>query len=169
MIDTVAAFRMKTELLCKGLYLDKTLLDHYSKHGISYGRKGGAGPLGGRYFILEDNKTLVNVALWDKPQKTNLVLREKIDNFFEVYDVQNELSFGKLKLIPNPKYYSPEYITSDGIQMKKIALSIACFNRLRRSWLSPSFWASTKSAENSSLFSILLRLFLFVLNLYYYI
>ncbi len=122
MIDIVAAFRMKTELLCKGLYLDKTLMDHYSKHGISYGRKGGAGPLGGRYFLLEDNKTLVNVALWDNPQKTNLVLREKIDNFFKVYDVQNELSFGKLKLVSNPKYYSPEYITSDGIQMKKIAL-----------------------------------------------
>jgi len=122
MIDTVEAFRMKTELLCKGLYLDKALLDHYSKHGISYGRKGGAGPLGGRYFLLEDNKTLVNVALWDNPQKTNLVLREKIDNFFEVYDVQNDLSFGKLKLVSNPKYYSPEYITSDGIQMKKIAL-----------------------------------------------
>ncbi|MFX1337790.1 MAG: radical SAM protein [Promethearchaeota archaeon] len=122
MIDTATAFRMKTELLSKGLYLDKTLADHYSKHGISYGRKGGAGPLGGRYFILEDNKTLVNIVLWDQPQKSNLILKEKVGNFFEIYDVQNELTFGKLKLVSNPKYYSPEYITSDGIQMKKIAL-----------------------------------------------
>jgi radical SAM protein (TIGR04043 family) len=122
MIDTIAAFRMKTELLCKGLYLEKTLEDYYIKHGISYGRKGGAGPLGGRYFILEDNKTLVNVALWDNPHKTNLVLKEKIGDPFEVYDIQNEIAFGKIKLVPNPKYYGPKYITSDGIPMKKIAL-----------------------------------------------
>ena len=122
MLDSTAAFRMKTELLCKGLYLDSNLMDHYSKHGISYGRKGGAGPLGGRYFLLEDNKTLVNVALWDNPVKTNLTLREKSDDFFEVYDVKNGISFGKLKLVSNPKYYNPEYITSDGIPMRKIAL-----------------------------------------------
>ena len=122
MIDIHAVLRMKTELLCKGLYLDKALIDYYNKEGISYGRKGGAGPLGGRYFILEDNKTLVNVALWDNPQKTNLVLREKVGDFFEVQDIQNDILFGKLKLIPNPKYYSPECKTSDGIPMKKIAL-----------------------------------------------
>ena len=110
MLDSKAAFRMKTELLCKGLYLQNDLMEYYSKHGISSGRKGGAGPLGGRYFLLEDNKTLVNVALWDNPQKSNLTLREKVDNFFEVYDAKNKLSFGKLKLVPNPKYYSPEYI-----------------------------------------------------------
>ncbi len=122
MLDSKAAFRMKTELLCKGLYLDNDFMEYYSKHGISSGRKGGAGPLGGRYFLLEDNKTLVNVALWDNPQKSNLTLREKVNNFFEVYDAKNKLSFGKLKLVSNPKYYSPEYITSDGIPMKKIAL-----------------------------------------------
>jgi radical SAM protein (TIGR04043 family) len=97
-------------------------MDYYSKHGISYGRKGGAGPLGGRYFLLEDNKTLVNVVLWDNPLKTNLVLKEKPDEFFEVYDVKNKITFGKLKLVTDPKYYSPEYLTTDGIPMKKIAL-----------------------------------------------
>ncbi len=114
MIDIYTALTLKTELLCKGLLLDPTL--------SILRRTTGAGPLGGRYFVLEDDKTLVNVALWDDSQKTNLVLREKVGDFFEVQDIQNDILFGKLKLIPNLKYYSPEYKTSDGIQMKKIAL-----------------------------------------------
>ena len=64
MIDNYEALRLKTELLCKGLVLDGSLIDHYEKQGLNYGRKGGAGPLGGRYFLLEDDKTLINVALW---------------------------------------------------------------------------------------------------------
>ncbi|GAH00672.1 unnamed protein product, partial [marine sediment metagenome] len=88
---------------------------------ISFGRKGGAGPLGGRYFLFE-NRTLVNAALWNDPQKSNLVLRENRDNYFEVYDVRNKIEHSKLKLIQNPRYYNSDYMTSDGISMKKIAL-----------------------------------------------
>jgi radical SAM protein (TIGR04043 family) len=122
MINIKTALKIKTELLCKGLYLDKNLENHYYQQGLSYGRKGGAGPLGGRYFLLEDSKTLVNVALWDDPQKTNLVLKEKKGDFFEVFDFQDNQFYGKLKLVPNPKFYNPEFKTSDGIEMKKIAL-----------------------------------------------
>ncbi|MFW9970000.1 MAG: radical SAM protein [Candidatus Odinarchaeota archaeon] len=122
MIDAKTALVQKTELLCKGLYLDKVLMKKYNQQGIEidFGRKGGAGPLGGRYFILEDNNTLVNVALWNMKDKTSLNLGEKKGNFFEVYDNQNKRLFGKLKLVENPKFYSQK--TIDGIEMKKIAL-----------------------------------------------
>ena len=122
MINIKKAFKIKTELLCKGLCLDRNLENHYYQQGLSYGRKGGAGPLGGRYFLLEDNKTLVNVALWDDPEKTNLVLKEKKGDFFEVFNFQDNNFYGKLKLVPDPKFYNPEFKTTDGIEMKKIAL-----------------------------------------------
>jgi radical SAM protein (TIGR04043 family) len=122
MIDAETALIQKTELLCKGLYLEKELVAKYKEQGIEidFGRKGGAGPLGGRYFILEDNKTLVNVALWDKKEKTSLILREKKGDFFEVYDNTKDRFFGKLKLVENPKFYSHK--TTEGIEMRKIAL-----------------------------------------------
>ncbi|MFX1571437.1 MAG: radical SAM protein [Promethearchaeota archaeon] len=122
MINIQTAFEKKTELLCKGLYLDDVLIDHYKSQGIEidFGRKGGAGPLGGRYFLLEDNSTLINVALWNNPQKTSLRLGEKKDGFFDVYDKNTGAYFGKLKLVENPQFYNST--TSDGIEMKKIAL-----------------------------------------------
>jgi len=123
MIDILTVFEKKTELLAKGLYLDENLRNDYLKEGIdlNFGRKGGAGPLGGRYFLFEDN-TLVNVVLWDNPQQSNLNLTEKEGEYFSIRDnLINEKSF-KLKLVPNPQYYQPTYLTSDGIPMKKIAL-----------------------------------------------
>jgi len=122
MIDKSQVLRIKTELLCKGLYLDDVLIEHYKSQGIEidFGRKGGAGPLGGRYFLLEDSKTLINVALWNNPKKTSLRLGEKKDGFFEVYDENKGVYFGKLKLVENPQFYN--LTTSDGIEMKKIAL-----------------------------------------------
>jgi radical SAM protein (TIGR04043 family) len=122
MIDANTALIQKTELLCKGLYLDKELIIKYKEQGIEldFGRKGGAGPLGGRYFILEDGKTLVNVALWNKEEKTNLFLGKRKGDFFEVFVDKEQKLFGKLKLVENPKFYSQK--TSDGIEMKRIAL-----------------------------------------------
>lgn len=125
MIDAHQALKMKTELLCKGLYLDENLIEHYNNQGISidFGRKGGAGPSGGRYFLLEDESTLANITLWNNPNRTELYLKENIDGYFEVFNEKNKEFFGsRLKLIQNPRFYSPEYKTSDGIPMKKIAL-----------------------------------------------
>lgn len=123
MIDTYTSFVKKTEILCKGLYLDENLIDHYKNQGIeiSYGRKGGAGPSGGRYFLFE-NRAIVNAALWNDPQKSNFVIKKNVDGFFEIYDTKDKIVHSKLKLVQNPLYYSPEYTTSDGIPMKKIAL-----------------------------------------------
>lgn len=124
MIDINTAFEKKTELLAKGLFLDEKLIPHYKEQGmeIDYGRRGGAGPSGGRYFILEDKKTLINIALWNKPNKTPLLLKEIKDGYFNVYDERTNEVFGRLELVHNPRFYSPEFVTSDGIPMKKIAL-----------------------------------------------
>jgi hypothetical protein len=109
MMDIRTTFEKKTELLCKGLYLDEKLLKHYKQQGIeiNYGRKGGAGPLGGRYFLF-DNNILVNAALWNDPTRTNLVLQEKEGEYFKVYDEKNKNSFCKLKLVNNPQFYNPK-------------------------------------------------------------
>ena len=122
MIDINTVFLLKTELLSKGLYLDEGLIKHYKNHGIDYGRKGGAGPLGGKYFILEDNKTLVNVALWNNFKATNLILKRKNRTFFEVFDRFSHDFHSNLILVMDPKYYDPKYKTTDGVPMKKIAL-----------------------------------------------
>jgi radical SAM protein (TIGR04043 family) len=121
--DIDRILRQKTQLLCNGLYLNKELISHYKKQGINldFGRKGGAGPLGGRYFLLDDD-VLVNVALWDDKEKTQLTLGKKKGDFFEVRTRKTNKIFCLLKLVPNPNYYSPSYKTSDGIEMKKIAL-----------------------------------------------
>ncbi len=123
MIDKYTSFVKKTEILCKGLYLDENLIDHYRNQGIeiSYGRKGGAGPCGGRYFLF-DNQAIVNAALWNDPQKSDFVIKENVDGYFEIYDTKKKIEHSKLKLVQNPLFYSPEYTTSDGIAMKKIAL-----------------------------------------------
>jgi radical SAM protein (TIGR04043 family) len=122
MMDIYTALKTKTELLCKGLFLDPSLMDYYKAHDISYGRKGGAGPLGGRYFLLEDNNTLVNVALWDKAINTNLYLGKKEKECFLVHNNLENKIHCRLKLVPDPKFYNPEFKTSDGIPMKKVAL-----------------------------------------------
>ena len=123
MQDRKEVFYQKTELLCKGIYLDKKLRDFYKQQGINldFGRKGGAGPLGGRYFLFE-NETLVNVALWDDKEKTDLMLSEKEGEYLKIIDGANKKVFSKLKLVEEPLYYNPTYVTTDGIQMKKIAL-----------------------------------------------
>ncbi|MHA1292318.1 MAG: radical SAM protein [Promethearchaeota archaeon] len=123
MIDIHKILKKKTELLCKGVFLDKKYVEQYNKEGIeiSFGRKGGAGPLGGRYFLFEDDKTIVNVALWDDRKKSNLVLQAKNSGQFEILDErENGVFLKKINLIPEPKFYN--LTTTDGILMKKIAL-----------------------------------------------
>ncbi|MHA1803107.1 MAG: radical SAM protein [Promethearchaeota archaeon] len=120
-MDDYQVLEKKTELLCKGVYLNPDLVTYYQKQGINlgYGRKGGAGPLGGRYFLFKD-QTLVNVALWDSNEHTNLSLGVKKGEFFQVLDRHQNNVFAELILVNNPRFYDRK--TSDGIEMKKIAL-----------------------------------------------
>jgi len=123
MFEINSIFEKKTELLCNGLFLDENLVELYLKQGIEigFGRKGGAGPSGGRYFLFKDN-TLVNVALWDNSKRTPLVLGEQKGRYFQIINSKSNEVFADLRLVPNPDYYDPSYITTDGIPMKKIAL-----------------------------------------------
>ena len=123
MIDIQTVFEKKTELLVKGLYLNENMKNNYLKQGINlnFGRKGGAGPLGGRYFLFEDN-TLVNVVLWGDPQRSNLNLTKKEGEYFSIKDDFINKNGFNLRLVPDPQYYDSTFLTSDGIPMKKIAL-----------------------------------------------
>lgn len=114
----------KTHLLSQGVYLDKNSINSKTNidNDLDLGRKGGAGPSGGRYFLFEDNKTLVNVALWNTPDRSDLSLKREKEYFFEVFNQTTDTFFCRLKLIQHPKFYSSGIKTSDGIQMKKIAL-----------------------------------------------
>ncbi len=120
-INLQSLLEKKSALLCKGLYLDPNLINYYRKQGINleYGRKGGAGPLGGRYFLFKDS-TLVNTVLWDAREQSNLVLKEKVGDYFQVVDNESGNTFCELELVENPNFYDLK--TSDGIEMKKIAL-----------------------------------------------
>ncbi len=104
------------------MYIDKSLIEKYKSKGLEFSvRKGGAGPLGGRYFLFEDGKTLVNVMLWSDNKVTNLTLRPKDnENCFEVYDDRDKNHFCDLTHVLDPKFYSLK--TSEGVPMKKIAL-----------------------------------------------
>jgi radical SAM protein (TIGR04043 family) len=121
-MDPTASLERKTELLCKGVYLKPDLMDYYEDQGLSFGRKGGAGPLGGRYFTLEDKETIVNVGLWDNEKQTDLILGKKENESFKILKRDKGEKFANLRLVENPQYYNPQYKTSDGIEMRKVAL-----------------------------------------------
>ncbi len=124
-MDKIAeTFKLKTLLLCKGLSLEPKKIKYYQDQGMDLlsRRKGGAGPLGGRYFLFEDGKTIVNCALWENNEKNDLTLGEKSGDYFQIHNNSHNDAIGRIKLVENPAYYSSEFKTSDGVEMRKIAL-----------------------------------------------
>ncbi|MFO8017848.1 MAG: hypothetical protein R6U96_04380 [Promethearchaeia archaeon] len=114
-MNEIEILRKKTELLVKGVNVSHDLLKH-----LDFVRKGGAGPLNGKYFLLDADKTLANVPLWnEKSSHSDLYLKYSGGSMFEVFDEKNKL-FDRIELIESPAFYELE--TSDGIPMKKIAL-----------------------------------------------
>ncbi|MFX0012380.1 MAG: radical SAM protein [Candidatus Hermodarchaeota archaeon] len=109
--------RKKVELLCKGVYLDEDLLNDFEI------RKGGAGPLGGAYFFLEDHKSLVNVPFRPNTaystKETNFILKRR-NSHYGVYDLKKNRLFCSLEGVESPHFYKLK--TSDGLLMKQIAL-----------------------------------------------
>jgi len=102
MTQTIA--ELKIALMVNGMRSDL---------GLEKGRKGGAGPAGGRFFRLKDG-SCVNVPLW--PSFT-----EKSPYYLKNGQVFiNDLQIKEVQLIPIPNFYSK--LTSDNIPMKKIAL-----------------------------------------------
>ena len=100
--------QLKVRLLTEGASLPE---------GISQGRKGGAGPVGGRYFQLPNGRSCgIPIRTGDMAKRYNSAPLEPTDNP-EIWIYDNSIEF---KLIPKPKFY--ELKTSDGIEYEKIAL-----------------------------------------------
>lgn len=94
---------LKIELLSMGI----------RSQGIDKGRKGGAGPAGGRFFRLKDN-SCVNAPLWPNYTERSPYYLHNDQVFF------NDTPLDDVHLISTPNFYSRS--TSDKIPMKKIAL-----------------------------------------------
>ena len=96
---------LKTSLLCCGVQLPDSL---------KTGRKGGAGPAGGRYMVVKN--LLVNAPVYGAASKSPFSL-EKVDNH---YVLKGDSGVHDVLLIEDPYFYQLE--TEDGILYKKIAL-----------------------------------------------
>lgn len=100
--------RLKIELLCKGA---KT------REAIEKGRKGGAGPTGGKYFILPDG-TCVGIPVRGKfVENSSFTLIQKEGKWLIL---RGKKPLVEVKPVPNPPFY--EKTTSDGTSMRKMAV-----------------------------------------------
>ena len=97
---------LRMELLCYGVRSKR----------IYRGRKGGAGPAGGRCFILP-NGEVVDAPMIGEFIKDSPFELKKHDGRWTVYRERKPLE--GISLLPLPKFYNKK--TSDGIPMRKIA------------------------------------------------
>jgi len=102
------ATRLKIELLCRGARTEEN---------IDRGRKGGAGPTGGRYFTLPD-ETCIEIPLHGKFVKNSPFTLVQINGNWRV--LQGTRSLAEVKSLPRPRFY--EKSTSDGTLMRKVAV-----------------------------------------------
>ncbi|WP_371804260.1 radical SAM protein [Candidatus Lokiarchaeum ossiferum] len=114
----------KITLLCEGIIISQDLIEDLKRRGIQFnlGRKGGAGPAGGRYFKFSTG-TLVSTPIWiDDHQDTTLIIQDILPTNEVIYThkTQDDKILPKLFLLPVPHFYSKK--TSDSIPYSKIAL-----------------------------------------------
>ena len=112
------------ELLCNGIIIKKETLDRLEKagHSFNFGRKGGAGPAGGRYFRFS-NGAIANVPMYIDKQPNSSFIIEDIDGNNNVkLKVKEGSNFVPvpLQLIPVPNFYTLK--NSEEIPYQKIAL-----------------------------------------------
>jgi len=100
--------RLKIELLCRGAR---------TQENIDRGRKGGAGPTGGRYFILPD-ETCVEIPLQGKFVESSPLTLVQKDGKWRV--LRGVWSLVEVKPVPRPQFY--EKATSNGTPMRKVAV-----------------------------------------------
>ena len=123
-------YHWKVVLLLNGVRITEKFLKKIQQYESSFnkGRKGGAGPAGGRYFMFE-NGSVVNVALWGPQSEHSHLLLEDIIGYSETNpknlkcEILNTETQGKLilDLIPIPSSYNSEE-NLDGTINKQIAL-----------------------------------------------
>ncbi len=95
---------LKTALLCSGVQLPENMRT---------GRKGGAGPAGGRYIVL--GGTVVNVPIYGAALQSPFSVKKE----GEKYVLENDHEY-EITLVEEPNFYTLQ--TDDGISYKKIAL-----------------------------------------------
>lgn len=107
-MDAEEVLRLKVRLLTEGASLPE---GHYK------GRKGGAGPVGGRYFILPNNRPCgIPIRQGEMAKKYKSASLEPTDDpRIWIYD--NEI---ELKSVPRPRFYNRK--TEDEVPYYKIAL-----------------------------------------------
>ena len=107
-MDAEELLRLKVRLLTEGARLPK---DQWS------GRKGGAGPVGSRYFVLPNGKPCgVPIRQGEFADQFNSASLEPTDDpELWIYDKEVEL-----RSVPRPKFY--DMTTEDGIPYYKLAL-----------------------------------------------
>jgi len=99
---------LKVHLLCLGLKPEVE---------IDKGRKGGAGPAGGRYLLLPGN-LCVNAAFWGKFVESSPFTLVEHRGKIIIRRGNEEIS--EAKVVPYPEFYKMK--TSDGVPMWKVAL-----------------------------------------------
>jgi len=100
--------KIKTELLCLGARTEQ-----FSDKG----RKTGAGPAGGRFFLLKDG-TCVEIPLQGKFVEESPFTLVYKDGEWVVR--RNGEHYADVKLVPNPRFYEKQ--TSKGTPMRKFAI-----------------------------------------------
>ncbi|TFH05627.1 MAG: radical SAM protein [Candidatus Thorarchaeota archaeon] len=107
-MDTEEVLRLKVRLLTEGATMPS---DEYA------GRKGGAGPVGGRYFLLPNGRSVGIPIRSGEQSKTfnSATLVPTDDPTIWLYDNSIEL-----KVVPRPRFYDMK--TADGVPYNQIAL-----------------------------------------------
>lgn len=95
---------LKTELLCNGVNIPENMRT---------GRKGGAGPTGGRYMVI--NSIVVNVPVYGNAAQSPFTIKEH-DRYILEYDHD----MYPVHVVESPLWYTLK--TDEGILYKKIAL-----------------------------------------------
>ena len=124
-------FKHKVDLLLNGLKIGNNFIASMEKLGFEFnkGRKGGAGPAGGRYFIF-DNNSPVNVPIWGvDSNESYLVLEDAIkedDNksgfiYCKIHNEKTGEDYSDIRLIPSPNSYNNKINLDDTIN-KQIAV-----------------------------------------------
>lgn len=122
--DILNIFEMKCAMLCEGLYISPTLFTALSPTDQEQyqGRKGGAGPAGGRYFRFS-NGSIANVPIWTTERSNPSLKIVDIQDYhrFFIQDTRKPtLHPIEVNLIPIPQFSTET--TVHGISYEKIAL-----------------------------------------------
>ncbi|QEE16654.1 radical SAM protein [Promethearchaeum syntrophicum] len=116
--------RIKVELLCNGIIIKEETLNRLEKagHSFNFGRKGGAGPAGGRYFRFL-NGSIANTQIYiDSHPKSSLIIEDIDGNNNVKLNVKKGSNIlpVPLQLISVPNFYSLK--SMEKIPYQKIAL-----------------------------------------------